>query len=1062
MILGPVIDSFKKKNTITADDIRGAFDSQKLIDNYNKYLVAGDTSGLQDFINSMPTEKLKEFFNTFNEGGRTLTNSNQLDSWLANSEASMNTFSKRFSGVGNALKSTLSGIANSFANFGIMAVADFAISGIISLVDNLIHKNEHLIEAGKQAQQAISGTFSEYSNKAQVVSLAAPKYDELSKGVNIYTNQNTSLSTSEYREFLDISNQLANTFPSLVSGYDTQGNALLRLGTGAQSASEQLNTLLTTERRSSNLDISNSLNTNFEGILTQAEELEKQRKAIEDALDNYKPTLSDGSEGISGLPQGHITFDNSLVDQTELQAELEEFLRDSNNQFVNITDFTGADGVTIGKTFDFSIPESLRNQVDAIFKKQEVLLADVTNPISYQLDGYELQLKENWAAMTGSISSFLQTSDSFANLDTSIQNALLTNLQDLSTADISGIQEQYGGDIKAFLYSEYLKPMADLTPEAQDELSKLFSMDPKTMDLDEYSTQITNALEAAFPDNQYLQERYSKNFGLSTFLEKEQDKLNTLSSHLTSVLKDPTASSEQDISSILSDMSIGDREIAYDLVINQGQSFETMDNLLAAIKNVKEQLTAQSNTNNIVDDLTSSLQEAITAQDTLNASMAESSSGKGLSTGSISSIIEMYGDDAEKVFEHTANGIKINYEALRLLRSEEEAATKTKYLEKRKELTDELSAAELRLKDANLTADQRTTEEAFIQGLQEQINQVDLLSTQYDGLTSAYQRWINAQSGGEEGDMYDTMVQGAARAQELYDQGLYGTNEFRGVVDLFSAEDLSLASPEEVKQAWEGIRDKVAELFTEDQNGIDSFTKMLQEKDGKSWATQDENGKWTIDLSDEQEISDWSGLDIETLEALGRKSSDYGYMVNYDTASESLENLTQKAELADEKFKELHEDGSTINFNPTTIDEAEDSLAKAKELYQSFFDETGELRPEFDLSDVENAQAALQVCINKTQELNAPSIMSIDTSSLSNDVSSTIVALQSFQEAYNDLESKKMLSDLGITVDTTAAETALQEAFNTLQTQDPEIIKALKIDVNSVESLKTASRSWMT
>ena len=281
----------------------GGFKIENLYNKYNNLLSAGDASGMQNFIDSLPTEKLKEFFDTVNEGQITLVSSDHLSSWLADSEASMNTFSKRFSGVGNALKSTLSGIANSFANFGVMAIADFAISGVISLIDNLIHKNEHLIEAGKQAQQAISGTFSEYSNKAKVVSLAAPKYDELSKGVNIYTNQNTSLSTSEYREFLDISNQLANTFPSLVSGYDTQGNALLRLGTGAQSASEQLNTLLTTERRSSNLDISNSLNTNFEGILTQAEELEKQKKAIEDALDNYKPTLSDGSEGISGLPQ---------------------------------------------------------------------------------------------------------------------------------------------------------------------------------------------------------------------------------------------------------------------------------------------------------------------------------------------------------------------------------------------------------------------------------------------------------------------------------------------------------------------------------------------------------------------------------------------------------------------------------------------------------------------------------------------------------------------------------------------------------------------------------------
>ena len=76
-----------------------------------------------------------------------------------------------------------------------------------------------------------------------------------SEGVNKFTNENKSLSTEEYQDYLDISNQLAELFPELVSGYDEQGNALLSLGDGAQSATEQLQGLLDVQRQIANTDM---------------------------------------------------------------------------------------------------------------------------------------------------------------------------------------------------------------------------------------------------------------------------------------------------------------------------------------------------------------------------------------------------------------------------------------------------------------------------------------------------------------------------------------------------------------------------------------------------------------------------------------------------------------------------------------------------------------------------------------------------------------------------------------------------------------------------------------
>ena len=114
------------------------------------------------------------------------------------------------------------------------------------------------------------------SKKTLAASDLGNRYEELSQGVNPLTKANLSLSDDKYTEFLEISNQLAGLFPTLVSGYDSQGNALLTLGNGAQSATDQLNSLLEMQRQMAHVEISNNLQTSFDGATAQVEKLTKQ------------------------------------------------------------------------------------------------------------------------------------------------------------------------------------------------------------------------------------------------------------------------------------------------------------------------------------------------------------------------------------------------------------------------------------------------------------------------------------------------------------------------------------------------------------------------------------------------------------------------------------------------------------------------------------------------------------------------------------------------------------------------------------------------------------------
>ena len=67
---------------------------------------------------------------------------------------------------------------------------------------------------------------------------------------------NETISTEEYERLASINNRLAETFPSLVSGFDEQGNAIINMGDKAGDASNKLNELLEQERELANFQVS--------------------------------------------------------------------------------------------------------------------------------------------------------------------------------------------------------------------------------------------------------------------------------------------------------------------------------------------------------------------------------------------------------------------------------------------------------------------------------------------------------------------------------------------------------------------------------------------------------------------------------------------------------------------------------------------------------------------------------------------------------------------------------------------------------------------------------------
>lgn len=217
-------------------------------------------------------------------------------------------------------------------------------------------QEEAFESAKKNAEDAksnIKSLQSEIKQNADTVDEAGKKYAELAQGVNQLTGKNISLSDDEYKEFLDVSNQLAEVFPQLTKGYDDNGNAILDLQGNVDGITGKLKDLLEIEQQLAQQEINKNIDTYFENqskvfgkeakgqndtIDTQTEKIEKYQKA----LDNFNESISNNKPASN--------FESEL----EKQTYYADFLADMEKANIDIADAIISQDGTSATEYNFA------------------------------------------------------------------------------------------------------------------------------------------------------------------------------------------------------------------------------------------------------------------------------------------------------------------------------------------------------------------------------------------------------------------------------------------------------------------------------------------------------------------------------------------------------------------------------------------------------------------------------------------------------------------------------------------------------------------------------------
>lgn len=133
---------------------------------------------------------------------------------------------------------------NTALTMGISLLIDFAISGIMKVVNaekELAEKVDEVTSKFQEQHDELKKLKSDYdtTNEPSMIS----KYEKLSKGVD-NLGRNVSLTSEEYSEYQSIVNSIADQIPSLVSGYDAQGNALLSVKGNVEELTKEYEKLI--------------------------------------------------------------------------------------------------------------------------------------------------------------------------------------------------------------------------------------------------------------------------------------------------------------------------------------------------------------------------------------------------------------------------------------------------------------------------------------------------------------------------------------------------------------------------------------------------------------------------------------------------------------------------------------------------------------------------------------------------------------------------------------------------------------------------------------------------
>lgn len=942
---------------------------------------------------------------------------------VANQKASLSTFSlsSAVKGLGQNIKMA---VMNNPVAVAVMTVS--AIAGVVKAIKKHKQAQEEAFESAKKnaedAQSKIKSLQSEIKQNADTVDEAGKKYAELAQGVNQLTGKNISLSDDEYKEFLDVSNQLAEVFPQLTKGYDDNGNAILDLQGNVDGITGKLKDLLEIEQQLAQQEINKNIDTYFENqskvfgkeakgqndtIDTQTEKIEKYQKA----LDNFNESVSNNKPASN--------FESEL----EKQTYYADFLADMEKANIDIADAIISQDGTSATEYNFAkLSKETQEQIRQYY-------AGIISTANTEMQSAKATLSTSNAEFASYVNMWMQNSSgSYLAMtgNDQMQSALSSIVSGLNWGDIlqgddfSGLS---GEELESAIETNILVPLQSAMANADtgDQFKQIIT-DALTISDDDISLEESkNRIEAYVQEiNDVLGDALGKpltasDLGMQKYLDNYEMLMDGVDKYARTLNAEEGTLSEADFVEARYKLL----QFAKENSINTEAEIQTWNRIMSESE-TREEAMKKYLTRKGVYDTTYEFNPA-TAFDVAKSAQSEQSQNGYLSTETIEALKTAYGN-LSKVIQYTDSGVVLNNEHMAeytenagkaaLVNTQlKEAFAVQEYQKEAKAINDiikteikdtnvrkKLTSAKnkgidaLRKEISNLKKDNDGWSESLsthldnISVLGDEINQYDALEQSIMASLSALSNYKRALETPDNNDNFEYVQGQLDSARKAWENGWTGTDDFKTFMEYIGSANDELEYSDAL---WDKYLTRAEKYFTEDISGLYTFLDDASQLSDQ--ITKNSDGTFKIDVQNlEQFCEDVDMSRSAVVDLFLAMTEAEGIDINFDNMSESI---VDGLNAIDQKSVDARTDLADYK---KTIEELDKAGFDTTELWKQYDSVAGEIQPEIefyahlaDTTDLQSeAEEAAKRISEKDQSVKIDFSADLDVDSLNKQISS--------------------------------------------------------------------------
>ena len=308
--------------------------------------------------------------------------------------------------LGSSIKSVLSGLGATLKSYLPLLAVLAAFEGIKAIHSNMQSQRKDELNAGQKNLDKYNKKIDKNNNKVKQAKKLQEEFNTLSSGVDSNTNENIGLSTSQYERYLAIKKELVKLNGDLVTGYNSEGEALINNNTAIQDTIDKYQKLADQSKK----DIASKKNVSIQNdsmALKTQKSLYGSTFADESLGTNLKRSLpytfrSAKNLAKDGLTMNEASVRQSLYSNTDFQKQAAKILGKDKidvskltskqiQELANNSDTFNSEGF-VGKNDTKNLKKLLaasKTNYDQLQKYSDSFRKNTLSNISQAVDGYD-------------------------------------------------------------------------------------------------------------------------------------------------------------------------------------------------------------------------------------------------------------------------------------------------------------------------------------------------------------------------------------------------------------------------------------------------------------------------------------------------------------------------------------------------------------------------------------------------------------------------------------------------------------------------------------------------